>query len=92
MMRGFLSSSLLVLSAMLMLGVFMAPGAHGQGVDRLDVLIGVKNLPGPAEEALVRAGGGRIKYTYHLVPAIAARVPEPEGDARGPGRSRVGRR
>jgi len=40
------------------------------------VLIGFKEKPGPAEQALVKGVGGKIKYTYHLIPAIAASVPE----------------
>lgn len=39
------------------------------------VIIGFTQQPGPAERALVRNVGGTIKYTYHLVPAIAADVP-----------------
>lgn len=39
------------------------------------VLIGFAQQPGPAEEALVRGAGGAIKYTFHIVPAIAADVP-----------------
>jgi len=77
MRTKFVAPFLFILSAMLAFGVLTTPATHAQGVERLDVLIGFKKLPGPAEEALVRAGGGRIKYTYHLVPAIAARVPEP---------------
>jgi len=45
------------------------------------VLIGFKQKPGPAEQALVKGVGGKIKYTYHLIPAIAASVPEVAIDA-----------
>lgn len=50
------------------------------------VLIAFNIQPGPAEEALVRGVGGDIKYTYHLIPAIAATVPLPalEGLRRNP--------
>jgi len=40
------------------------------------VLIAFRDRPGPSEQALVRSYGGRIKYTYNLVPAIAASIPE----------------
>ena len=40
------------------------------------ILIGFKEKPGPAEQALVKGLGGKIKYTYNLIPAIAASVPE----------------
>ena len=49
--------------------------ALAQPPERVRVLIGFASLPGPAEEAIVRAAGGGIRYTYHLVPAIAASVP-----------------
>lgn len=39
------------------------------------VLISFRTLPGPAERALVEHVGGSVRYTYHLVPAIAATVP-----------------
>ncbi len=44
---------------------------------RAKVLIGFRALPGAAEEALVRAVGGEVRFTYRIVPAIAATVPEP---------------
>ncbi len=50
--------------------------ASAAASSRTDVIIGFKGQPGPAEQALVRRAGGGIKYTYTLVPAIAASVPE----------------
>jgi len=47
------------------------------GPERVPVLIGFTHTPGPSEQALVRSHGGAIKHSYHLVPAIAATVPEP---------------
>jgi len=40
------------------------------------VLIGFKEKPGPAQQAMVKGVGGKIKYTYHIVDAIAASIPE----------------
>jgi subtilisin family serine protease len=40
------------------------------------VLIGFKEKPGAAQQAMVRSVGGKIKYTYHIVDAIAASIPE----------------
>ena len=40
------------------------------------VLIGFKEKPGAAQQAMVRGVGGKIKYTYHIVDAIAASIPE----------------
>ena len=52
-------------------------GNHGEAQgERVPVFVGFTNQPGPAEEALVRKADGEIKYTYNLVPAIAASLPE----------------
>lgn len=40
------------------------------------VLIGFQQTPGAAEQNLVRAFGGTVKYRYTLVPGIAATVPQ----------------
>ena len=40
------------------------------------VLIGFKEKPGPAEQALVNSMNGKIKYTYNFIPAMAASLPE----------------
>ena len=50
--------------------------AWAQPVVRVNVLIAFNRQPGPPEQALVRRAGGDIKYTYSLVPAIAASLPE----------------
>lgn len=79
-----------LLSVLLVLGLVGAfilplPGMAAPP-PRVDVLIGFTHQPGAEEEELVRGAGGIIKYTYHLVPAIAASVPEPaiEGLSRNP--------
>ena len=43
---------------------------------KVDVIIGFDGIPGPSEEGLVKGVGGEIKYTYAMVPAIAASIPE----------------
>jgi subtilisin family serine protease len=60
-----------------MLSGLIASPALGQQPERVKVLIGFDHQPGAAEQALVHRFGGSIKYTYHLIPAIAATVPEP---------------
>ena len=50
-------------------------GVAAQGAERVNVLISFAALPGPAEAALVRAAGGEIRYTYHLVSGMAASLP-----------------
>ena len=41
--------------------------------EKTPVMIGFKDKPDPG---LIRAYGGEIKYEYHIVPAIAASLPE----------------
>lgn len=55
-------------------GGALSPQASSEG--RARVFVGFKTLPGPAEEALIRALGGEVLFTYHIVPAIAASLPE----------------
>jgi hypothetical protein len=64
-----------VLMALALLLIFgaMVPNAFAA---KVKVLIGFKHQPGLAEQSLVHRAGGRIKYTYHIIPAIAATVPE----------------
>ncbi|MFC1861231.1 S8 family serine peptidase [Chloroflexota bacterium] len=44
--------------------------------EMVKVLIGFDRQTGSNEAAIVRGAGGSIKHTYHLVPAIAASIPE----------------
>jgi len=59
--------------------------------EMVNVLIGFDRQPGPSEEGIVHGAGGSVKYTYHLVPAIAASVPEAaiEGLLKNPRVTRV---
>lgn len=54
----------------------LTPEKGGTPDGLIKVLIGFKEKPGPAQQALVKGVGGKIKYTYNLIPAIAASVPE----------------
>jgi len=67
-------------------GLAIAANGNGAGLERVPVFIGFRQTPGPSEQALVRAHGGAIKYSYTIVPAIAASIPEPaiEGLMRNP--------
>ena len=59
-----------------------AIGAQFEVVDgKARVLIGFTQRPGPAEQALVRGVGGKVRYAYHIVNAIAATIPEAAIDA-----------
>jgi subtilisin len=77
MRKKFLLSSLLILSVILALEIIAKPATQAQGVGHEKVLIGFKKFPGKSEKALVEKVGGKIKYTYHLIPVIAASVPSP---------------
>jgi PKD repeat protein len=55
---------------------WMGTPALGQQPERVRVLIAFNHLPGPAEQALVHRAGGTVRHAYHLVPAIAATLPE----------------
>jgi len=78
MVHRFQFPALLALAIVLIaLGIASSGGAATAAVpSRTDVIIGFKQQPGPADQALVRQAGGTIRYAYHLVPAIAANVPE----------------
>lgn len=70
----------------------VGPAAVAAGPpEMVKVLIGFDRQPGPDEEGIVRGAGGDIKYTYHLVSAIAASVPEAaiQGLLRNPRVTRV---
>jgi subtilisin len=54
----------------------LSPEKGGPPDGLVKVLIGFKEKPGAAQQAMVRGVGGKIKYTYNLIPAIAASVPE----------------
>lgn len=60
-----------------LLALFVTDTSFAQGKSPgKRVLIGFRQTPGPSEQALVRAHGGVIKYSYHLIPGIAASVPQ----------------
>ncbi|MDP3994113.1 MAG: S8 family serine peptidase [Candidatus Doudnabacteria bacterium] len=76
-----------ILSYSLILGVVFGITAVGvvgstnsqvqaAGNNKVDVFIIFNQTPGSREQALVESHGGVIKHSYHLVPAIAASIPE----------------
>jgi subtilisin family serine protease len=60
--------------------------AEAQNNSPVRVLIGFDKPVGASEQALVRAFGGKIKYSYTIVNAVAAQMPESalEGLSRNP--------
>ena len=75
-------NAIYLLLLVLVLATVGAAGAAAQddftrsGQERVAVFVSFREVPGPAETALVRSMGGKVKYSYHLVPAIAATVPQ----------------
>lgn len=63
-------------------------GASSTGIasEKVKIIIAFHEQPGPSEEGLIRAFGGTVKFTYNIVPAIAATVPAAalEGLSRNP--------
>ena len=64
-----------LLISLMMLSVIPV-NASSVNSQKVNVLIGFTDMPGVAEEALVRAFGGTVKHTYSLINSIAARLPE----------------
>jgi len=59
----------------------LSPEKGGPPDGLVKILIGFKEKPGAAQQAMVKGVGGKIKYTYHIVDAIAASIPEKAIDA-----------
>ena len=77
MRREFAIISVL-LAAVLAFAPFAADAAQPANAPpgKVKVLITFKQPPGRAEQELVRGANGLVKYTYHLIPVIAATLPE----------------
>ena len=54
----------------------LSPEKGGPPDGLVKVLIGFKEKPGAAQQAMVQGVGGKIKYTYNFIPAMAASIPE----------------
>lgn len=63
------------MAAVLVLGV-LTPSATAGPPERVDLLIGFRSTPDRADRSFIERHGGNVKYSYRLVPAIAASVPE----------------
>ena len=90
--RGRVRVVLAIVAALSLVGAASAAAVPtAASGERVDVFVAFADQPGAAEQALVRRAGGEIKYTYSIVPAIAASVPAAAIDAlaRNPGVLRV---
>ena len=78
MKKKFSLGAILVAVLLAVLAVSAAyGGTTAQGKNgKTAVLISFDHQPGPADQALVRGAGGDISHTFHLVPVIAASLPE----------------
>lgn len=70
-----LLSLILVLTSLLSGAGYASEPAAATGSEKAAVLIAFHQQPGASEEALIRAHGGAVSHTYHLVPAMAATLP-----------------
>ena len=59
----------------------LSPEKGGPPDGLVKVLIGFKEKPGAVQQAMVKGIGGQIKYTYNIVDAIAASIPQKAIDA-----------
>jgi hypothetical protein len=84
-------SIILLILIMLVSTLLSGASSAGIGTEKVKVIIAFHEQPGPAEEALVRAFGGSVKFTYNIVPAIAATLPMValEGLSRNPKVARI---
>lgn len=66
-----------IVYAVLVMTIYLVtPGAAAAG--ERAVLIKFRQRPGPSEQALVHAAGGRVRHAYRIVSVMAATVPEQE--------------
>ena len=61
------------IAAFAVLAVFNSAGA--QPPERVRVLIGFKNSPGPSDEREIRGRGAEISHVFRIVPAMAVSIP-----------------
>jgi len=79
-MKKILSHSFIlgVVFSMAAVGVVMPTSSQVQAAsnDKVDVFVSFDKTPGVAERAIVERAGGKVRFSYTIVPAVAASVPE----------------
>jgi subtilisin len=70
-----------ILIAMLMVVSVTTAFAGNPGSDNVPLIIGFKNKPSEADKDTIRGLGGEVKYSYTIINAIAAKLPEQAIDA-----------
>ncbi|MFC1937400.1 S8 family serine peptidase [Chloroflexota bacterium] len=76
MIRGKLNWLLTVVVILLCLTLALPAMVQAQSAETVDVLVTFYQPPGPDESALIESLGGEVKEVYHIVPTIAATMPE----------------
>jgi hypothetical protein len=66
----------IIIALVLSLLLICSSAAVAAPPEKIDVIIGFDRPPGPSEQGLVHGFGGEIIYTYNIIPAIAASIPE----------------
>jgi subtilisin family serine protease len=68
---------LMVMIMVISVTVVLAGSAADNGTKpKVPVIIGFESTPGPKDKDIVRGHGGDIKYSYTIINAIAAKLPE----------------
>lgn len=79
-MKKLLSHSLIlgVVFSMVAVGAVSPTSSQVQaaGNNKIDVFVGFNKTPGASEHAIVERVGGTVRFSYSIVPAVAASVPE----------------
>ncbi|KKS33072.1 MAG: Peptidase S8 and S53 subtilisin kexin sedolisin [Parcubacteria group bacterium GW2011_GWC2_42_13] len=79
-MKKILSHSFIlgVVFSMAAVGVVMPTSSQVQAAsnNKVDVFVSFDKTPGVAERAIVERAGGTVRFSYTIVPAVAASVPE----------------
>ena len=79
-MKKILSSSFIlgVVFSMAAVGVIGPTSSQVQAAsnNKVDVFVSFDKTPGVAERAIVERAGGTVRFSYTIVPAVAASVPE----------------
>ena len=69
-----------LLVALAMLSLLSLAPSEALAAPKVPVIIPFDRIPGPNEHAQEKKHGGEIRYSYQIIPSVAARVPESSKD------------
>ena len=80
-MKKILSSSLILgvvfgIAAIGALGLAVSNVQAAENTNRVDVFVSFDKTPGASEHAIVERAGGTVRFSYTIIPSVAASVPE----------------